>query len=118
MWVALGEPVCTIAVPLWVAAGAPPASLWEGEQAALTGESQRLKNLLRPLKARERKEYADLTKLDNAAGTGWLPKLVSSETGIMAEAAALLAKDPTPAQLAAFERAAAERALAVLKTVK
>ena len=56
MWVVLGEPVCSVAVPLWVAAGAPPSALWEGDHAALSLESQRLKDLLRPLKARERRE--------------------------------------------------------------
>jgi hypothetical protein len=118
MWVALGEPVCAMAVPLWVAAGTPPAPLWEGEHAALARESQRLKDLLRPLKSRERREYADLTKLDNAAGTGWLPTLVAAEQDIMEQASALLAKNPSPDELAAFETAAADRALAVLKAIK
>jgi hypothetical protein len=118
MWVTLGEPVCSIAVPLWVAAGVPPSAVWEGEHAALATESLRLKDLLRPLKARERKEYADVTKLDNAAGTGWLPKLVAAESDSMAQAAALLAKNPSPADLAAFQAAAVARALALLKTIK
>lgn len=118
VWVALGEPVCAIAVPVWVAAGLPPAPLRDGEHAPLAAESRRLKGLLRPLRARERQEYADLAKLDNAAGTGWLPALVATEQAIMAEAAALLAKNPTPAQLAAFQQAAAERALAVLQSIK
>lgn len=118
MWVALGEPVCAIAVPLWVAAGPPPLALREGEHAALALESRRLKDMLRPLKARERQEYADLARLDNAAGTGWLPGLLAAEAAIMADADALLAKNPSPAQLAAFQNAAADRALAALKAVK
>ncbi|HEY3383030.1 MAG TPA: hypothetical protein VGK32_14755 [Vicinamibacterales bacterium] len=118
MWVALGEPVCSVAVPLWVAAGVPPSALWEGERSALATESLRLKDRLRPLKARERKEYADLSKLDNAAGTGWLPKLIAAEDETMSQASALLAKNPSPADLAALEKAAAERALSLLKSIR
>ncbi len=118
MWVVLGEPVCSVAVPLWVAAGAPPSALWEGDHAALSLESQRLKDLLRPLKARERREYADLTRLDNAGGTGWLPKLLAAETETLDQVPALLAKNPSPAELAAFQKAAADRALAVLKEIR
>ena len=118
MWVALGEPVCSIAIPLWVAAGTPPGPVWEGDDAALSTESLRLKDLLRPLKARERKEYADITKLDNAAGTGWLPKLLAAETDTLNQAAALLARNPSAADLAAFEKTAADRALAALRSIK
>ncbi len=67
MWVALGEPVCSIAVPLWVSAGTPPAATWEGATAALTAESMRLKDsttaaevprtpgVRRPYEARQRR---------------------------------------------------------------
>jgi hypothetical protein len=118
LWVGLGEPVCTIAVPLWVAAGTPPPALWEGAHSALAAESSRIKSLLRPLKARERKEYADLTRLENAAGTGWLPGLLAAENDLMIETAALLSKNPSAADLAAFQKAAVERVLARLKAVK
>ena len=92
--------------------------MWEGEHAALALESQRLKDLLRPLKARERREYADLARLDNAGGTGWLPKLLAAEGEILEQASSLLAKNPTAAEQAAFEKAAADRALAVLKGIR
>jgi hypothetical protein len=118
LWVALGEPVCAVAVPLWVAAGVPPPELWAGANAALATESLRLKDLFRPLKARERREYANVARLDNAAGTGWLPKLLAEETGTLDQASALLARNPPPAELAAFEKAAAERALSLLKSIR
>jgi hypothetical protein len=72
MWVMLGEPLTSIAVPLWAAAGAPPPELWDGKDSALSKESARLKNVLRPLKTAERRDYVDVTRRDNAAGTGWL----------------------------------------------
>lgn len=115
MWVLLGEPVTGIAVPLWVNAGVPPEALWQGKDAPLATEAFRLKAILRPLETRERREYADVTKLDNADGTGWLPTTLAAEREIMADTAALLKRNPSPRELAAFQQAAAEKALAVLK---
>ena len=115
MWVVLGEPVTSIAVPLWVAAGVPPAPMWEGKDAPIAVEAFRLKDVLRPLKARERREYADLTRLDNADGTGWLPMTLALEREFFTGARALLEKGASFAELAAFQEAAAEKALAALR---
>jgi hypothetical protein len=117
LWVALGEPVCSIAVPLWVAAGDPPAELREGLTAPIQREAARLKDELRPLKGRDRQEYLDLRRLDNRDGTGWLPGNLAVEKGILDDAARLLGKGATPAQLAEFEQAAAARALEALRRV-
>jgi len=117
MWVALGEPVTTIAIPLWVAAGEPPEEVWKGKDAPITAEAFRLKAVLRPLASRERYEYLDLTRLDNAAGTGWLPGLLDVERTIIAETDAFLAKQPSPAELAEFEQKMAVRAHEALKGV-
>jgi hypothetical protein len=117
MWVVLGEPVTSIAVPLWVAAGVPPAPLWDGANAPIAAEAFRLKDILRPLEARERREYADVTRLDNADRTGWLPATLAAEREIITGAGALLKQNPTVAQLTAFQRDAAEKALATLRQV-
>lgn len=118
MWVALGEPVTTVAVPVWFAAGTPPEELWQGKAAPISAEAARLKAALRPLKSRERNEYADLTRLDNAAGTGWLPGLMAVERGIMDETAAFLETNPSNEALGEFQRRMAARALAALKAVE
>lgn len=118
MWVALGEPVTAIAVPLWVSSGEVPPELSEGEAAPLSEEASRLKGLLRPLASRERQEYVDVTCLDNASGTGWLPTTLAVEREIMKEADSLLARKASPKELAAFSRAAAAKALATLKGIK
>jgi hypothetical protein len=117
MWVILGEPVTSIAIPLWVAAGPPPDALWQGRDAPLAQEALRIKELLRPLRSRERKEYLDLTRLDNSAGTGWLPRLLSAETDIFRQTEDLLRKNPSAADLAEFERATAARMLSVLRGI-
>jgi Acyl-coenzyme A:6-aminopenicillanic acid acyl-transferase len=115
MWVMLGEPLTSIAVPLWVAAGAPPSELWEGKDAALSKESARLKDVLRPLRSAERREYLDVTRLDNASGTGWLPTTLAAERENLRQTDELLAKNPTASDLAAFEKTLAARALALLQ---
>lgn len=117
MWVILGEPLTSVAVPLWVAAGAPPAELWEGKEAPLLKESARIKNVLRPLKSAERREYVDVTRLDNSAGTGWLPSIVRAERENIAQANELLKRKASMAELAAFEKLAASRALTLLQGI-
>jgi hypothetical protein len=118
LWVILGEPVCSIAVPLWVAAGDPPAELREGDDAPISREAARLKDRLRPLKGRDRREYLDLSKLDNRAGTGWLPGDLAIERGILEETAQLLREHPGPERLAAFEQATAAKVLAALQRIR
>ncbi len=118
MWVILGEPLTSIAVPLWVAAGTPPAELWEGKEAALLKESARIKNVLRPLKSTERREYVDVTRLDNAAGTGWLPTILAAERQNIEQANDLLKRKAGVGDLAAFEKLAASRTLDVLRKIQ
>lgn len=117
MWVILGEPVTSIAVPLWVAAGTPPPELWDGKDAPLCKEALRIKNVLRPLKSRERREYLDLTRLDNSAGTGWLPTTLSVERDIFQKTRDLLKGRGSDSELAEFERATAARVLSVLQGI-
>jgi Acyl-coenzyme A:6-aminopenicillanic acid acyl-transferase len=117
MWIMLGEPLTSIAVPLWVAAGAPPPEMWAGKDAALSKESARVKDLLRPLKSAERREYLDVTRLDNASGTGWLPTTLAAERENLRQADELLGKNPTPAELAAFEKTVVARTLSVLQKI-
>ena len=117
LWVILGEPVCSVAIPLWVAAGETPAELRAGAQAPIYQEALRLQERLRPLKGRDRREYLDLGRLDNRAGTGWLPGSLELERGILEETARLLQRDATPAQLADFEQATASRVLDALQRI-
>jgi hypothetical protein len=117
LWVILGEPVCSIAIPLWVAGGETPAELRAGGQAPIYQEALRLQERLRPLKGRDRREYLDLRRLDNRAGTGWLPGSLDLEREIIEETARLLRQGATTAQLAAFQQAAAARVLAALRRI-
>jgi hypothetical protein len=118
MWVIPGEPVTAIALPLWVEAGSSPAPLWDGEEAPLWRESLRIKGLIRPHSEGYKRDYLNLTRLDNADGTGFLPKILETEAEIIAETLGFLRSPHSPAELAAFQKRMAERALATLQTIR
>jgi len=118
LWVILGEPVCSIAVPFWVEAGTPPPQVWDGDHAPLAEEAARVKSILRPLKGRDREEYLDLSKLDNASGTGWLPGNLELENELFRQTEALLARSPAARELTAFEQEAASRVLKRLQEIR
>jgi hypothetical protein len=114
IWVMLGEPLFTIAVPMWVEAGSAPAPLAQGEKSALYLESQRLKKIARPYPEIDRRAYLDITRLDNREGTGFLPRLLKTEKEIFTLTEDFLKLPRTPAELAAFQNRMAEKAVAVL----
>jgi hypothetical protein len=117
-WVMLGEPLFTIAVPMWVEAGAAPAPLWQGEKAVLCQESKRLKKMARPYPETDRCEYLDITRLDNREGTGFLPRLQQTEKEIFDLTEEFLKMQRSTEELAAFQNQMAEKALTVLQGIK
>ncbi len=118
LWVILGEPVCGIAVPLWVEAGGVPPELLGGESAPINREAMRLKGLLRPFADDERAEYLDLAKLDNVKGTGWLPVLLRKEKDIVERTERFLATRPDAAAKARFQSEVAAEVLQTLEGIK
>ena len=118
MWVILGEPVCGIAVPLWVEAGEAPPELGGAGASPINAESMRLKGLLRPFKDAERAEYADLSKLENRNGTGWLDVLVRKEKAIVERTNQFLATNPSAPEKARFQKQIAAEALETLKGIR
>jgi hypothetical protein len=117
LWVILGEPVTSIALPFWVGAGETPAEVREGKDAPVVHEADRLKEMLHPLKGRDRYEYLDVTRLDNRSGTGWLPGNLKVEKEIFEQTMKFLEQNPTPSKQAAFEKEMAEKALARLREI-
>lgn len=118
LWVVPGEPVTAVAVPVFVGAGTTPPALREGREAPLWAESARLKALARPFPEHEKREYLDLTRLDNAAGTGWLPGLLEAERRIADRTRAFLARPRSAAELARFQEEMADLALAAMRAVR
>jgi len=118
LWVILGEPVCGIAVPLWVETGEVPSELGGAAAAPVNQESMRLKSILRPYGDDERAEYADLARLESGDGTGWLPVLVRKEREIVGRTNRFLATNPDKTAKARFQREIASEVLEKLKGIK
>ena len=115
LWVQLGEPLCSVAVPLWVESGTVPSPLREGTTAPLLQEALRLKKLVRPYAESDRREYLLASRLDNREGTGFLPALLAVEREIFARTEAFLRTSPSAAAMAAFQEEMALKALAALQ---
>jgi len=118
LWVILGEPVCGIAVPLWVETGEVPSELGGAAAAPINQESMRLKSTLRPYGDDERVEYADLARLESSDGTGWLPVLVRKEKEIVEKTNRFLATNPDKTAKAQFQKQIAAEVLEKLKGIK
>ena len=117
LWVVLGEPVCSVAIPLWVEAGSPPSALSAGRKPSICREALRMKKILRPLQGSDRSEYADVTRLDNKGGTGWLPLLLKTEKDLLVETETFLKTKPDADAKKSFEGAAAARILSALQQI-
>jgi len=117
MWVIPGEPVTAIAIPLWVEAGSSPAPLWDGEQAPMWRESLRIKDIVRPMSEGYKRDYLNLTRLDNADGTGFLPQILETEAEIITETVEFLGAHHSPEEFAAFQNRMTERALVTLRAI-
>jgi hypothetical protein len=118
MWVALGEPLCSLAVPLWVEAGAAPAPLNDGQDAPLCREATRIRKLLRPFAETDKVKYIDVTRLANQEGTGFLPALQKAQQAIHEATATFLQTPHTAAEFAQFQDRMATDALAALQKVR
>jgi hypothetical protein len=117
-WVLLGEPVTSISVPVWVEAKESPLPLHEGETAAICREALRIKKIIRPYSQRDKKDYMQVTLLDNKEKTGFLPLILKTEKEISRETAQFLKSKHTTGEFAEFQSKMAEKALETLKRIK
>jgi hypothetical protein len=114
-WVLLGEPVTSISVPVWVEAKESPLPLSEGETAPICKEAFRIKKIIRPYPQRDKKNYMQVTLLDNKEKTGFLPLILQTEKEIFRETAQFLKSKHTTGEFAAFQSKMAQKALEVLE---
>ena len=117
-WVLLGEPVTSIAVPVWVEAKESPLPLYEGEAAPICMEAFRIKKIVRPYSERDKKNYMEVTRLVNKEKKGFLPLLLQTEKEIFEETAQFLKIKRSAGELAGFQNKMAQKALKTLKKVK
>ena len=116
-WVTLGEPLASIAVPLWVEAKTTPALLREGKDAPLYLASLRVRKLFRPFTESDKENYIDLARLINHEATGTLAPLLEAQNKIFAATADFLRTNPTDDQLAPFAEKMAELAFSALNNI-
>ena len=118
LWVALGEPICSLAVPLWVEAASVPGPLFEGKDAPLYREAARVRKLLRPFAESDKVKYIDATRLTNRERDGFLPALQKAQQEIYQATADFLGARHTPAELARFQDQTAAQALSALQKIR
>ncbi len=118
LWVILGEPVSSIAVPVWVEAGKSPAPLWQGDKAPIAEEAARIRLIFRPNSEGSKENYMEVTRLVNKEGTGFLPVLMETEREIFRQTEAFLKKSHSTAEYAEFQEKMAQKALQTLKGIK
>ncbi len=118
MWVILGEPLTSIAIPLWVKSGGVPGLLWDGDLSPIDREAMRIKKLLRPLKGGSRPHYLDLTRLDNKRDSGWLPIILKKEAEIFTATEKFLEKPHTSREFFEFEVKISREVYRTLKSIR
>ncbi len=120
MWVLLGQPVASVALPLWVGAGEVPAVL-TGQKTALLNElSRAMVDYLYPDKRGRMPQYLNVNRLRTYGGEGILTKIVRIEDDVLSRAAGKMAEwaktNPARAEVASFQEKLASWAYAALKT--
>ncbi len=118
MWGIMGEPLFSVAVPLWVAGGPPPSPLEGKKISPILAVERRMKSLLY---VRLRRLGKVRSYLDTRPLPGILAELYDAEDGIFAETGRFLrAGGPArfgPKRTAAFQARLAGRALEAMKNV-
>ncbi len=107
MWVILGQPVCSVAVPLWANAASVPGLLSGPETAPLNDFSRALASFLYPDKKGHLYQYLNISRLISYGGEGVLSMLYKIENQVFAESEMKLKewekKKPTKQDVVDFE---------------
>lgn len=85
MWVLLGQPVCSVAVPLWAKAASVPKVLTGAETAPLNDFSRALASYLYPDQRGNMKQYLNVSRLIHYSGEGVLSRLFKIENQVFVE---------------------------------
>ncbi len=117
LWAIIGEPVTSIAIPLWVEAESVPLALYKGKTAAICAEALRIKKIIHPFTEGSKNNYMDVSKLVNKEGKGFLSKILKTEKEIFDETEKFLMKKHTAKEYAAFQNKMADKALQTLRKI-
>jgi hypothetical protein len=120
MWVILGQPVCSAAVPLWACASEVPAPLSGPAVAPLNEIAKAIAAYLYPDRRGHMTQYLNVSRLRNYGGEGILQKLLRIENEVIAKTESKLGdwqkSSPSPKDVVDFEAALAAWVFESLKT--
>jgi len=85
MWILLGQPICSVAVPLWANAASIPGVLSGPETAPLNDFSRALVSFLYPDKRGHMYQYLSISRLIRYGEDGVLSRLFKIENQVFAE---------------------------------
>lgn len=85
MWTLLGQPVCGVALPMWVEAGNVPEVMTGTYTAPINDLSKKLETYLYPDQRANMRQYLNVTRLLTYGGDGFLSRLYKIENQVMAE---------------------------------
>lgn len=120
MWVSLGQPVSSVAVPMWTQAGKVPSVTTGPATAPLNDFSKRLVSYLYPDQRGRMKQYLNVNRLRTYGGEGVLEKIFRIEDQALEKARIRLAAwenlRPLPNEIADFQEKLAAWVFESLKT--
>lgn len=120
MWVSLGQPVSSVAVPMWPQAGKVPSVTAGPATAPLNDFTKRLVSYLYPDQRGRMKQYLNVNRLRTYGGEGILKKIFRIEDQALERAGTRLAAwekaKPLPAEVADFQEKLAAWVYESLKT--
>jgi hypothetical protein len=120
MWILLGQPVCSVAVPLWAKAASVPKVLSGPETAPLNDFARALASYLYPDKRGHLNRYMSISRLIHYEGEGVLSRLSKIENQVFAETEMRLKewekKKPARQDVVDFEEKMAARVFKALKS--
>jgi len=100
MWVMLGQPICTVALPIWAGATQVPSVLTGENGAPLNHLAQLVELYLYPDRRGHMAQYLNLSRFLTYRGSGVFPLLLEIEQEILIQAQkieqAWLSRTPTP----------------------
>ncbi len=107
MWVMLGPPIASVAVPVWAAAPAVPTALTGERTAPFDDVAQEIRRFLYPDQRPNMNQYLNVTRLRTYQGSGVLARTLEIENQVLRRAAKAeadwLKKKPSLQEMMAFE---------------
>lgn len=118
MWSILGQPICSVAVPLWVEAAQVPKVLGGPDEAPMCELAKTLMSHLYPDGRANMRQYLNVTRFMTYGGEGFMPRLLRIENEILERARERLAAwektRPDPEEIREFSKKTADWAYSSL----